>query len=164
MRSSWQPDEAELDAYARGAIFYEITTLAQQASVLLDRHLKRVPHGVETNALIEAALIHLRLLDDFLGSNRQTEPPGSRPPDDVFACHWLPAWQPQSFLTAVERRDIHAHVAHLSARRAKPEWLIVDMAQRCLAEFARFVAQLRVEFPTRASSFQPILDAINNAA
>jgi hypothetical protein len=164
MRSSWSRDESELDGYARGALFYEITTLAQQASVLLQRQSEGQPHTTETNALIEAALIHLRLLDDFLGSERQTQPAGTNPPDDVFARHWLPTWEPSGFLSAEERSGIHAQVAHLSSRRSAPGWTIGEMTQRCLNRFGEFLDQLRTESPTRASSFSPIVEEFSRGS
>jgi hypothetical protein len=52
---------------------------------------KNSPRSLRENALLEALLVHLRLLDDFFGSAKQTQ---KRQPkkdkDDVFARHWLP--------------------------------------------------------------------------
>jgi hypothetical protein len=78
--------------------------------------------GADGQALLEAVLVHLRLLDDFVGSKGQVLPsdPKTRN-DDVFAAHWLPTWKPKRVLSANLRRKINRQVAHLSAARSAQE-------------------------------------------
>jgi hypothetical protein len=132
MRSSWNltRDPAVLDAFARVQIEYEVRMLLQQFGLLerrwrdVQKRRRRSPDaviGADGQALLEAVLVHLRLLDDFLGHASQDKTPN--PPhdqDDVFARHWDDPsgspWTRSGFLDS-ERDRVNAKVAHLTGRR-----------------------------------------------
>lgn len=143
MRSTWSPSEQELKDYADAHIAYEIRTLLYQVVELARWHQRGRVHDMTYDALIEAPLVHLRLLDEFLGSRQQVQPLRAGDRDTVFAAHYLPTWQPASFLTVDERRDVNAQVAHLSGRR-KPQfpWSILDLTARCCEGLERYFAAI----------------------
>jgi hypothetical protein len=66
------------------------------------------------NSVLEALLVHARLLDDFLGT-----PADKAFKDDVVADHFptLSRWAPQRVLSSDLRSEINAHLAHLALRR-----------------------------------------------
>lgn len=155
MRSSWDPSETELADYARTHLWHEVWVLTGQVEFLVSLHDPSVTPL--RNALLEAPLIHLRLLDDFLGSGRQIEPPRRGDRDDVYARHWLPSWTPTGFLTAEQRRDVHGDIAHLTARREwqpGPRWRILDLALACCDGMRSFIDALDAERPDRAIAFE----------
>lgn len=117
----WTPDEPALERYARTHVAYEARTLRGQieAAGRLGGRLR----DARELALMEAALVHLRLLDDFVGS-----PPVG---DDVSATHYLSTWKLQQFLEADERDRINAQVAHLAARRQRPRYSVHALGRRC---------------------------------
>jgi tryptophan 2,3-dioxygenase len=100
-------------------VHFEVVTLVNQMEFYIDEYGPTFPIGssttAEVQALLEAVLVHLRLLDEFLRST-------SRHGDAVRACDW-PGWSKKGFLTKTVRQEINAHVAHLSSRRATvQEW------------------------------------------
>jgi hypothetical protein len=134
VRSTWnlESDPALLDYFARGPIEYEVRMLLQQFGHLehrrrdVRRRRRRdaaADLGADGQALLEAVLVHLRLLDEFLGDPRQTKRRKKADPDDVFACHWdrrrHPRWKPKRFL-GDDRQKLNARLAHLTGRRLKP--------------------------------------------
>lgn len=68
MRSTWVPSEQDLREYADRHISYEIRTLLYQVVELDRRESDGNAPDMVYDALIEASLVHLRLLDEFLGS------------------------------------------------------------------------------------------------
>jgi hypothetical protein len=98
--STWEPSPLELDGYACRHIEYEVRMLTQQCEALEARwssvQTGRAVMGADGQALVEAVLVHLRLLDDFLGGRESSH-------DDVFAPHWDEAWGALS-RTAGEQR------------------------------------------------------------
>jgi hypothetical protein len=151
MRSSWNPQPSELDDYAEH-IEYEVRMLLQQFGWLELRLAdveakKRVDIGADGQALLEAVLVHLRLLDDFVGSPRQWQAPSRRDGDDVFARHWDPRWRPNRFLSPKQRERTNAHLAHLTARRLTARWDIQpeelpDIVTRCCRRLEELFAQV----------------------
>ena len=152
MRSTWAPKtERALHRYASGHLRYEIYVLLEQAQKL--EELGEIEDAMG-DALLEASLVHLRLLDDFLGSPQQAQPPTRDDPDDVFARHWLPGWAPRRFLTGGQRQRINAQLAHLSARRRwRVGWNVPALTTACCQGFVRFLDQLNVAHPRRARAF-----------
>ena len=74
------------------------------------------------DALIEASLVHLRLLDDFF---RRLP---SEKTDDVVAYDFDPDWAPVRILTGKDRRAINAQVQHLAKRRVSSwDWDLTSM-------------------------------------
>src|SRR6266481_1703516 len=97
-------EHSDLTEYP-GHLWYEVSTLTIQV-----RHLVSMPgweggtdfHAHERNAFVEAALIHLRILDDFLRTRKY-----------VNATHWIPSWTSKGFLTSDERKWVNNLLAHL---------------------------------------------------
>jgi hypothetical protein len=115
-------------------VAFEVWALVEQIIVYIERHGPRFPSGSSTfpdeQALLEAALVHLRLLDEFLGCT-------GRNADDVKACDW-PGWSPNGFLGA-QRKAINAHVAHLSRRRrATQEWDLPTLGKAACVRLVEF--------------------------
>jgi hypothetical protein len=153
MRSTWKPSAGELDDYARHPITYEIGTLIDQLEILESTYS---PENLDAigRALIEAVLVHLRLLDAFLGDRNQTKEHRPSDKDDVFARHWCPAWEPHGFLTPDEYDGINAQLAHLAARRWHGyPWLLADMTKRCCVGFLEFFDVVAQDAPDRAAAF-----------
>ena len=137
--------DEELDDLASSHVQYEVAMLVAQAC---EFH-KRYPYGmpppdrfknpVVDDALLEATLVHLRLLDDFL---RSTGGPRS-----VRAQEWVSQhdWQPRKdWLKPEIPKRISQQVAHLSQQRdAWFEWDIRDYAHRCCRELESFVGAKR---------------------
>jgi hypothetical protein len=107
-------EAALLRDYAARHIAYELRTLAQQAREFGARragaNLMTLRDAVE-DALLEAALIHLRLLNEFLGRRPRLA--------DVAAEHYVPSWQRHEFLTKGDRVSIDRQLVHLSSLRAE---------------------------------------------
>jgi hypothetical protein len=101
--------------------------------------------GADGQALVEASLVHLRLLDEFLGGRPSNE-------KDYRATEWLgAAWDHEGFLD--DRRDrVDAKVAHLARRRPELQDFLPSevsaLAETCCDLFEVFVGQL----PTRSAS------------
>ena len=92
---------------------FEVEMLVKQIEYYIDTYAPTFPSGSSTQpeeqALLEAILVHLRLLDEFLECRGWHN-------DDVKACDW-PGWSKGGFLNEATRKRINAHVAHMSARR-----------------------------------------------
>lgn len=157
MLSTWSPSEQDLEAYADHHIAYEVRTLLYQVVDLARRQRSGRPHDMVYDALVEAPLVHLRLLDEFLGSPLQAQAATTRDRDTVFAEHYLPGWTPRPLLTKPERQDLNAQVAHLSGRR-QPHfpWSIMDLTVRCCVGLDDFFAALARSpiHSTRAAMFR----------
>jgi hypothetical protein len=109
---------AERKQFAETHIEYEVRMLREQFAALNQLVQKRSRGrppvgdpflGADGQALLEAILVHLRLLDEFLGG---------RVPDrrGVYATAWVSAWSAAGFLGA-DRDRVDAKVAHLATRR-----------------------------------------------
>jgi hypothetical protein len=118
--------------------------------------------GSDGQALLEAVLIHLRLLDDFLGNRKQRVRSVNRwnvwkrwrvwrrrphVQDDVFARHWNPTWAPRQFLSKLERKRMNQQLAHLSSQRLIAGWNIQpsdlpDLVEHCCLGMEAFFGTL----------------------
>jgi hypothetical protein len=115
--------------------------------------------GADGQALLEAVLVHLRLLDDFLGSPKQCERRESSARNDVFARHWVPSWRPNRFLTGKQRKRINAQLMHLAWRRLDSGWNIrpeevPDMVRGCCRRLNEFFAQVEALDRDRLRAFR----------
>lgn len=117
----------DLEYFARVQIAYEVRTLFGQVVELLLRD--REPWDPVYLALVEAPLVHLRALDDFLGMRAK-----KARKDDVVAEHYLPggiSWKPTTFLDDDTRGAINAQLQHLAGRRETGySW---DFPMMCIA-------------------------------
>jgi hypothetical protein len=108
-----------------------------------------------TNAVLEAFLVHARILDDFLGKATPHK-------EDVLAVDYLPTWRPDYALDEAVRLEIDRRVAHITARRvtvhawARGPYARPAIADAVLGGFGRFVDELSSVFAStwrrRASS------------
>jgi hypothetical protein len=125
----------QLDARAFHVAF-EVGMLVDQIEVFVDLYGALFPMGSDTaspeaQALLEAVLVHLRLLNEFLGCR-------SRHPDNVRACDW-PGWSANEFLSEDMREEMNAHVAHLSCRRStEQQWDLTELGRDCCAHVLNF--------------------------
>jgi hypothetical protein len=63
------------------------------------------------NAVLEAFLVHVRVLDDFLGKRTHHR-------EDVLATGYCPEWGPRSALEEAVRTDVDRRVARCPQRGA----------------------------------------------
>ena len=123
-----------------GHLHYEVDRLIDYATELCKAYPPEGDPGPDgftdspaEDAMREAALVHLRLLDGFLGGGRSF-------PDDLNATEWLSAWSPQGFLNGRQRSAMNKHVAHLDKnRRSYRDWEIGTLTIECLAALERFL-------------------------
>lgn len=125
-------DARRLAAFARRHISYEIGMAATGTQLL---HQPPGLHGEALkNVLLESVLVHLRLLDDFVGRATRAHK------DDVLAVDYLETWDPAEVGPLGEfRRPINTQVAHLSiAREAGRLWNVLALTHSVLGECGRF--------------------------
>ena len=172
MLSTWKPTTTELDDFAKEHVEYEVRMLLQQFE-LLDLRQSDVDNASRTDlrpdgqALLEAVLVHLRLLDDFLGSRRQLQRRWSwrrpwrtrKPYADAFARHWDPKWEPSRVLSGAQRTRVDVMVAHLSATRtARPVWTpdnLLESVLKCSRLLDDFFARVGALDVQRLDAFRP---------
>ena len=144
MPRNWTPVEKDETAWH---VEYEVRKLTEYA-----RALDRMPpstHPDVGQALLEASLVHLRLLHEFL----HVLPSRS---DNAYAGQWVSGWTEIGFLTGAEYGRISAKVAHLSASRLRAEFddfqpaEIRPLAVRCCKALQRF---LNLVGPPQPSGF-----------
>jgi hypothetical protein len=145
---------AELTAFAEEHIQYEVATLVQAATLWAAAPGLLGP--IAHSALLESALVHLRLLDDFLGKDSQY-----RHKDDVLAIDYLDSWKQEYVLDGSDRNLINAQVAHLSMRRQAGQlWDVVGLSTPVLDRCAGFFTQLQAagsEYTAHFASARRIL-------
>jgi hypothetical protein len=115
---------------------YELRMLGHGAERIWRSNMGQIQaDGLVSNSLVEAFLVHARLLDDFLGSTSR----GSKK-RDVLAADFNPDWTPKRVLTQTERDEIGGKVAHLADDRiAAFPWLVSDILVRTFDRFEEFV-------------------------
>ena len=151
MLPPWASNKSDLDRYAESHIYYEVFTLLEQVNAIYT-----VPRTGPTSdlpsplfdALLEASLVHFRLLDDFLGRKRNERSPKT----SVFACDWPGSWKPKSVLTHDVHSRIDRELAHLSSDRLSGRlWDLGSMTNACCQTLLEFFDSLD---PERASAFK----------
>lgn len=131
--------EHELEGIARDQYSYEVRTLVEQVVALAE--LGSGPHDPVYLALVEAPLVHLRLLDDFFGKRI----PGPDEPDDIVAQHYVDAWAPSHFLKWKVRNTINAQLQHLARRRrVGAKWQLGALCRSMAERHCDFVDLLAV--------------------
>ncbi|OBA70604.1 hypothetical protein A5641_12195 [Mycobacterium sp. 1554424.7] len=148
------PTKAQLDELAEIHLYYEVAMLrggrAEQDRHRDQRHdlmsLDRAdPARVATMAFFEAALMHARVLNDFL-----TVPPSERNRDDVWAGDYVTNWRPPNpgplervppVISGQPVRDsINKQLAHFSLLRLQQTkfyvGLVADEVTRDMKDFA----------------------------
>lgn len=123
-------------------------------------------------SILEASLMHLRCLIEFLGEEKRAK-------DRVVALDYLPDWSWSVKTEGVRVRDLHGRIAHLGLVRGSVAavgdfswsgWL-ADQAPNVLGAFREFLTQLRTADSRRYDLFEqprhelakidllPVLDA-----
>jgi hypothetical protein len=146
-----QLNAADLEQFAKDAVTYEVTTMLGEVG-----HPNL--HGsdpVLQVALIEAVLVHVRLLDEFHGQTG-----ANAHPNDVLASHFLPTWTPTRTLSPPDRDAINAQLAHMSTQRTSGySWDLATLVTDACRMFVSFVDAVRVANPGRAAWFDPAYQA-----
>ena len=126
-------DDAELEAFAREHIAYELWMLVQTAVYL--RNTPMDASQVERNALLESFALHARVLGDFLANKKGGN-------GDVLACMYAETWHGELVLDGLST-TINKQVAHLtSSRMGKQPIAFWDVTVRILKSFHRFLRDL----------------------
>lgn len=172
VRSKWNltGDPALLDNFARRPIEYEVRMLLEQFGHFercwrdVRKRRSRNPDadlGADGQALLEAVLVHLRLLDEFLGDPRQATRRRKADQDDVFARHWdrrrHPRWEPRRFLGNADRQDVNAKLVHLTGRRlTRPDVQpddITPLVRKCCERLKEFFDHVDQHNNARVAAF-----------
>lgn len=136
--------DSELDAMA-WHIGYEVRMLTGQVVALEHRRVR----SPREQAWIEASLVHLRLLDEFLAKSAGSRKYATR------AALW--GWSGGGFLTRRERGRVNAKVAHLAIDRLiQLDWQPQELrpvAVRCCERILEFVEHVERTDPTRGAAF-----------
>jgi hypothetical protein len=137
MASGWTPEQYEEYAWH---VCFEIEALLDQVALLVERFGPTGPQGSDTDTegepMLEASLVHLRLLDDFLGPIRKH-------PEDVHASNWVHGWAGRAFLEPRVRKVIDWQVAHLSTRRVVwADWDLPSYVAACCEALTRFFEEI----------------------
>jgi hypothetical protein len=152
MRGSGKQVDAD-DTSASQHIHYEVSRLVDYAVSLCSRYPPQGDPGERgfadspcDDALREAALIHLRLLDGFLGA-------GMKHKNDVRAERFINDWEGKGFL-GPERNRIDRQVAHLDVgRESYVDWRIGALTVACLSQMNRFLNELKQIPGSRSDAF-----------
>ena len=144
-------DSGDLDRFAETHLLYEVATLSAQVREL-DGRIPDITdlgfYDAVSTALGEASLVHLRLLDDFLGMEDKR-----RHKNDVLAIDWPGSWKQTRFLDKGIREDINARLAHLSDGRSLGfPWDLGSLASDCCTTLLAFIGSVRVD---RSAAFAP---------
>jgi hypothetical protein len=136
----------ELDRAAEH-VGYEISTLVGQALELADRSVG----DAVSMALIEASLVHIRLLDEFFTTAKKPD----QFPKQLIARDWLPNWTCVHVIDKTDRIEIGARLAHMSAERDIARgWQLMKMTDDCCRIGGQFIDELE---RTDADRAKPLL-------
>ena len=119
-----------------------------QVMAIVDKYGCRLPpsfDGPADQAVLEASLMHLRLLDEFLRNDGR----------GLKACDWITDWQPIPWLDEKVRDRLNEQVAHLSPRRdLRYEWSFCAYGAAYCQELVRFFDEVRESCgPARLEAF-----------
>lgn len=139
--SRWKDND--LDDFALH-VEYEVEMLVGQVELLVDFYGPGGPAGSFTSpqdeAILDAALVHLRLLDEFLGSKGRAT--------DVKAKYWVPGWPARNWLDRSVRDRINWQLVHLSTlREVGHGWDLCEYARACCEELVRFFDEVKKQCP-----------------
>jgi hypothetical protein len=139
-----------LDAWASVHVRYEVQMLVAGAVEFARRYMSMpaqdgFQEATIDDALLEATLVHIRLLDEFLA--------GAPHENAVNARHWVPNWSTRCISKEV-RAQIDGQVAHLSSRRASSQtWDVRGYAYACCKGLDRFLTEVAARNPERSAAF-----------
>ena len=149
--------ERELRDVAEGVLRHEVVALCEQVQGILGWPVLGAGVGrASHDALLEAPLIHLRVLDDFLG----TPPLGE---DAIGAQHYLPGRSPAPVLSRQERLEVDALLGLGRPRRPLRTWDHAGITFRTCEAFLGFV-QILDRHPDPEVSARAAWFAVSRAA
>ena len=148
----WQsPSDEQLDEWAETHVRYEVQLLVSTAIEFRSRY-PRMPDADEfreptvDDALLESALVHARLINEFLVGDRHEYA--------ISASDWISSWSHRA-LPIDTVKMIDAQVAHLSSRRTSSQpWDVPSYAYACCQGLQRFLVALHLRRPERSAAFE----------
>ena len=126
-------DDEELKEFADKHLPYELRMLRVQVECWANRGDRSDP---SVDALLEASLVHIRLLNDFLCKKPER--------DDVGAYHFAISWQvdQHSVLDCEQRDKVNAQLFQLPIRRQiSHQWGLPELMHQVCSVFCDFIAQ-----------------------
>jgi hypothetical protein len=143
----------QLEKVAHKHVYYEMTRMAGYA-------VHRVPQAQE--AILEAHLVHLRNMNEFLTKSLGRARPRDVVAADYFDEEWIGHKAP---LTEATVLNLHRRLAHLSLDRLEGtdstsefNWASVgeprSQARRVVSAFGRFLGDLETAHPERRDWFR----------
>lgn len=139
---------------------YEVESMAEMAAIAGANDPKL--SAVVSNACLEASLVHVRLLVEFLTGRPRPDGTRSQSALDVRPIDFIESWDltpNASFDQWLRMAD--QHLVHLSRERARPafptQWNIRWVASAILDEFERFVRQAEAAGASHAPMFRDAL-------
>jgi hypothetical protein len=149
----------DLKEMAEVHVAYELTRMALWARAA-------TPDALVNQAILEAYLVHVRNVNEFLVRRSAKAYPDAVVAEDYFASEWSLDIE---LLTPAQLNDIHRRIAHLSNQRlarltpgGQLDWagngLLDRWARLVIKGFGRFVADLRITDIERASWVKPGFD------
>jgi hypothetical protein len=142
----------ELARFAESSVEFEVRMFVSHAWELLKRYPGGSVMGFRSNvddALLEAWLIHLRLLDEFLRAGQSGK--------SAVARDWHRGWQRKAVLTEQQREALNRQLAHLRWDRQRWEGGLTPPWDRRIREMTDALCGILIEFideipqPLRAS-------------
>jgi hypothetical protein len=144
-------DDTILRGVAKDHLSYELKQMA-----LGTFRLTPVGDPYLGNCVLEAFLVHVRVLDEFLGKGK---PIG----EDVLAIDYCPVWVPEFAIDPATRIEIDRRIAHLTARRTNNfHWTHIGSRHRLTRSvnrrFHEFLAALATSHTDRFAWIKPEFD------
>jgi hypothetical protein len=146
---------------ASGHLSYEITMFAALCAEIVRRDRER--SSLVSNALLEAALVHARLLIEFVAGRPDRSNPVQRSwsPKDIQPTDFLTEWQPSAGVSLDQYLDLaDKHVVHLSLARTTagpPLWPVSRILDAILFQLRLFANAAQREGSPFADTFQAAL-------
>jgi hypothetical protein len=143
-----------LDRFGR-SVGYSVRVCVWQLATLVHKYGNEIPEAFEgphEDALLEAGLMHVRALDDFLKSGGT----GAGKPPDIRATDWLRNWKSSYWLDPRVRAQIDWQVIHLSSLSGMefPKWQLADIGAALCNELERFFDEIEHQCPDRLPAFE----------
>jgi len=161
--ASFPWEEEILDGFA-ASVSFEVRTCTAQLEALVEEHGNQIPAppqgfgpgGTPKDAMLQAGLMHLRSLDDFLTKGEGGSP--GRPPD-IRAVMWLgDKWRKHFWLDPRVRALIDWNVVHLSTMRTIEQtaapFRLADYGEALCEEMLRFFQCIKDHRPERLPAFE----------
>jgi hypothetical protein len=139
---------------------YEAESVRQLAP--LTKHLEEAGPAILKNACLEATLVHVRAMTEFLFGRPSECGCRHRSKQDIQPRDFVSAWDP-AVPEAVDKwlKLCDQHLSHLSKQRSKPDpnvdWDLSAIAATLLASYEEFVALAEAEGCAQAAILRAAL-------